>query len=144
MFASILIIGFSSVLLVYWFRYSCILLLRNCAEHAASLHAVPDNRFSFAEVQTRLKTAQELDPLHRALHRDYEVLAYLLQHAAGLSLESFEDRLLVLDYKVMQWWYRLTKVAAPPQARKALAEMASILDVLVQKMNQQAGVHTEA
>src|ERR1035437_5963150 len=143
MFASILIIGFSSVLLVYWFRYSCILLLRNCAEQTASALAVPDNRFSFTDVQTRLRTAQELDPLHRALHRDYEVLTYLLQHAAGLSLESFEDRLLVLDYKVMQLWYRLTRVAAPQQARKALSEMASILNVLVQKMSQKAGVRTE-
>jgi hypothetical protein len=144
MIASILIIGFSLVLLVYWFRYSCILLLRNCAEQAASAHTVPDNRFSFADVQTRLGTAQELDPLHRSLLRDYEVLDYLLQHAAGLSLESFEDRLLVLDYKVMRWWYRMTRVAAPQQARKALSEMASILSVLVHKMSEQAGVHTEA
>jgi len=37
-------------------------------------------------------------------------------------MESFEDRLLVLDYKVMQWWYRLTRVAAPQQARQALTK----------------------
>jgi hypothetical protein len=78
------------------------------------------------------------------LQRDYEILMYLLEHAAGLSLESFEDRLLVLDYKVMQWWYRLTKVAAPQQARRALYEMASILNVLSQKMGENAGLHTEA
>jgi hypothetical protein len=50
----------------------------------------------------------------------------------------------VLDYKVMRWWYRLTKVAAPQQARSALSEMASILTVLAQKMGEQAGVQTEA
>jgi hypothetical protein len=105
---------------------------------------VPDTRFCFAEVQARLRTAEALDPLHLSLQRDYEVLIYLLQHAAGLSMESFEDRLLVLDYKVMQWWYRLTRVAAPQQARHALHEMASILIVLAQKMGEHAGVQTEA
>jgi hypothetical protein len=105
---------------------------------------VPDTRFCFAEVQARLRTTEVLDPLHLSLQRDYKILIYLLQHGAGLSLESFEDRLLVLDYKVMQWWYRLTKVAAPQQARRALYEMASILNVLAQKMSEQAGVQAEA
>ena len=144
MIASFLIIGFSLLLLVYWFRYSCVLLLRSHAERTVSASAVPDNRFCFAEVQARLRTAEVLDPLHLSLQRDYEILIYLLQHAAGLSLESFEDRLLVLDCKVMRWWYRLTKVAAPQQARHALYEMASILQVLAQKMGEQAGVQTEA
>jgi hypothetical protein len=105
---------------------------------------VPDIRFCFAEVQAQLRTAEVLDPLLLSLQRDHEILIYLLQHAAGLSLESFEDRLLVLDYKVMQWWYRLTRIAAPQQARQALYEMASILNVLAQKMGEQAGVQNEA
>jgi hypothetical protein len=144
MIASFLIIGFSLLLLVYWFRYSCILLLRSHAEQTASESAAQDDRFCFAEVQAQLRTAEVLDPLHLSLQRDYEILIYLLQHGAGLSLESLEDRLLVLDYKVMRWWYRLTKVAAPQQARSALSEMASILTVLAQKMGEQAGVQTEA
>jgi hypothetical protein len=143
MIASLLIIGFSLLLLLYWFRYSCILLLRSHAERTASASAVPDVRFCFAEVQAQLRTAEVLDPLHLSLQRDYEILIYLLQHAAGLSLESFEDRLLVLDYKLMQWWYRLTRIAAPQQARRALYEMASILNVLARKMGEQAGVQTE-
>jgi len=144
MIASFLIIGFSLLLLAYWFRYSCILLLRAHAERTVSASAVPDIRFCFAEVQAQLRTAEVLDPLLLSLQRDHEILIYLLQHAAGLSLESFEDRLLVLDYKVMQWWYRLTRVAAPRQARQALYEMASILNVLAQKMGEQAGVQNEA
>jgi hypothetical protein len=144
MIASLLIIGFSALLLVYWFRYSCILLLRAHAERAASAYAVSDIKFCFEEVQARLKTAPVLDPLHLSLQRDYEILIYLLQHAAGLSLESFEDRLLVVDYKVMQWCYRLTRIAAPQQARRALSEMASVLIVLARRMGEQAGVQTEA
>jgi len=144
MIASLLIIGFSVLLLAYWFRYSCVLLLRAHAERTASVPAVPDIQFCFAEVQARILNAEPLDPLHLSLQRDYDILIYLLQHAAGLSLESMEDRLLVLDYKVMQWWYRLIRIAAPQQARHTLFEMASILNVLAQKMGEQAGVQTEA
>lgn len=144
MIASFLIIAFSVLLLAYWFRYSCILLLRSHAERMTSTCTVSDIRFCFAEVQARLRTAEALDPLHLSMQRDYEILIYLLQHAAGLSLDSFEDRLLELDYKVMQGWYSLTRIAAPQQARRALYEMASILNVLAQKMGEQAGVQTEA
>ena len=136
MFASALIIGFSLVLLVYWFRYSCALLLRTRSESAA---AVPDPRFNFGEVQQRLSGAGDLDPLQQSLRRDYEVLIYLVEHASGLGLESIEDRLLVVDYKLMQLQYRLTKTLLPTQARRALSEMASVLNVLVGRVNEQAG-----
>src|ERR1700739_4742039 len=110
MLASLLIIGCSLVLFVYWFRYSCMLLLRNSTGPART-----DSRFSFTDIQRLLQSGHELDPLHASLNRDYQVLIYLLQHAAGLGTHSIEDRLLLLDYKVMQWRYRLPKTAAPDQ-----------------------------
>jgi hypothetical protein len=148
MFVSILIVGFSLALCGYWFRYCCILLLRNSQEHSGALPAPVDSRFGVTGVIERLRSAQdrqeELDPLHRALDRDYQVFSYLVQHAAGLELESLEDRVLILDYKLMQLWYRVTKTAAPQQARQALTQMASILSVLVRKMGEQAGLTAEA
>jgi hypothetical protein len=144
MLASILIIGFSLILLVYWFRYSCILLLRNFSEQPVLAKGIEDNRFSFAEVQGRLKSDSELDPLWQSLDRDYRMISYLLQHAPGLGLQSFEDRLLVMDYKVMQRWYQFTRTVAPLQARAALVEMASVLSVLAQKIGEQAGLRNEA
>ena len=144
MLASILIIVFSLVLFVYWFRYCCTLLLRNSQEQIAALPAVADTRFGVAGVIERLRTEEDLDPLHQALDRDYQVFAYLVQHAAGLELASLEDRLLLLDYKLMHLWYRLTLTAAPRQAREALSQMASILNVLVHKMGHQAGLRVEA
>jgi len=140
MIASILIIGFSGVLLVYWFRYSCILLLRNSALETT----VVDQRFGFAHVRQQLQPGADLDLLHQMLGRDYRLLTYLVGHAAGLNLDSLEDRLLVVDYKVMQWYYRLTRTAAPEQARRALREMAAVVGVLVQHMSEQAGVQVQA
>jgi hypothetical protein len=133
MIASVLIILFSFALLVYWFRYSCILLVRSQAERAALLSR-GEKRFHVGEVQAQLLTDAPLDPLHASLERDYAVLMYLLEHAAGLELRSIEDRLLVLDYKVMRCWYALTRTAAPEQARDALKEMASVMSILLSKI----------
>jgi len=141
MLASVLIIVFSVVLFGYWFRYSCILLLRNSAAPATS---PADPRFHFVQVQQGLKSDLDLDPLHKSLQRDYQILCYLLQHAAGLELASFEDRILVLDYKVMQAWYRLTRSAAPRQARRALVEMSEVLGIRVHRIGEQAGVRNQA
>lgn len=143
MLASIIIIAFSLALLVYWFRYSCILLLRNAAEQADISPVSGDNRFRVAEVQERLRNAEALDPLHASLQRDYQVLIYLLEHAAGLELQDFEDRLLIFDYRVMQWCYRLTRTAAPDQARQSLKEMALVLSILVGKIDQHAALNNE-
>jgi hypothetical protein len=139
MIASVLIIAFSLVLFAYWFRYSCLLLIRR----GADLPAAAADRFNYTSVQQGLRAGLELDPLRRSLDRDYRVLTYLLDHAAGLEVERLEYRLLVLDYKVMQGWYRLTKWASPRQAGRALAEMADVLNVLVGRIGDQSGVRNE-
>jgi len=139
MIASVLIIAFSLVLFVYWFRYSCLLLLRSRADQPA----VAAERFNCVHVQQGLKAGMDLDPLHQSLDRDYRVLTYLLEHAAGLELERLEYRLLILDYKLMQSWYRLTKSAAPQQARRALGEMADVVNFMVGRIGEQAGLHNE-
>jgi hypothetical protein len=141
MLTSILIIAVSFVLLVYWFRYTCILLVRN-----ASSESVADvsGRFSFGDVKVRLKAGDALDPLQVTLQKDYDLLIYLLEHAAGLEMQSIEDRLLVWDYKVMHAFYRLTRTAAPQQARDALTEMASVIGILAGKIGERAGVQTHA
>ena len=143
MFASALIIVLCSALLAYWFRYSCILLLRNSAEEVCAMNPAMLGTFQSAEIQDRLHSA-ELDPLHAVLQRDYEVLTYLVRHASSVKLESFEEKLLVWDYKVMQFWYSVTKTAAPEQARQALCEMASVITVLSGRIGQRAGLGVEA
>jgi hypothetical protein len=126
MVASVLITVVSLVLLGYWFRYTCILLLRSQGERSA----VPPEG--------------EPDLLRRSLERDYRMLTYLSRHGAGLGDQSLEERVLIFDFKVMQVWYRLTRSAAPQQARNALAEMAAVVAFLGQKLGEQAGLKSEA
>jgi len=143
MVTSVFIIAISVVLFVYWLRYSCVILLRS-AQQRAEMPTVADERFSAFSVLERLKTEADLAPLERALERDYYVLTYLIEHAADLELASIENKLLVLDYKLMRLWSRLTRTAAPQQSRKALSEMASVLSVLVGQMGESSHLQMEA
>lgn len=140
MLASVLISAVSVVLLVYWFRYTCLLLLRR---ESVESWGSPDNRFGVLDVRERLATEADLDPLHRSLERDYRILTYLLRHATQLGNQSVEERMLILDYKLMQMWYSLTRSAAPEQARCALSEMAAVIVCLSQKMGEQANPQPE-
>jgi hypothetical protein len=139
MLASILIIAFSAVLFVYWFRATCGLLLRNHAEQSAAASIPASDQFSYQQVQMMLKTELELGSLHRQLNHDFRVLTYLRQHAATLESGSLEDRLLILDYRIMQWYFRLINTALPTQARNALSEMATVVGVLAYRLGTQTG-----
>ena len=143
MIASIFIIAISVVLFAYWLRYSCVLLLRS-AQERVSQSALVDDRFSVSSVLERLKSECELGPLERALERDYRVLSYLINHAADLELMSVENRLLILNYRVMRIWSRMTRSLAPDQSRRALGEMASVLSVLVTQMAEHSSLQIEA
>src|SRR5690242_7882320 len=141
MLVTILILTISVALLIYWFRFCCLGLLRSAAVEPSLL---PANRFNFPAVRVRLETESDLEPLHRSLDRDYRIVSYLLRHAAGLGGQSLEHRLLLLDYKLMRVWYFLTRSTAPQQARKTLMERVAILGCLAQKMGEQAGLRAQA
>jgi len=143
MITSVFIIAISVVLFVYWLRYSCVMLLRSAQERGEMAKSA-DERFNVAAVLERLKTEGDLDPLEQALERDYHVVTYLIEHAADLELASIENKLLVLDYKLMRTWSRVTRTLAPQQSRKALSEMASVLSVLVGQMGDQNPLQTQA
>jgi hypothetical protein len=133
MVSGVFIIAISLVLLVYWLRYSCVMLLRG-AQESTAMCTDADERFSASSVLERLKTEADLAPLERALERDYRVVTYIMEHATNLELASIENKLLVLDYRLMRLWSRLTRSLAPQQSRQALTEMASVLRVLAGKM----------
>ena len=132
MATSVLILTLSVVLFAYWFRHSCLLLRRNAPELPVS-----DERFSIPTVLERVHTESDPDELERLLERDYYILRYLLKYAADLKLASIENRMLMLDYRVMRLWYRAVHHWAPGQARKALVEMASALGAVARKASLQ-------
>ena len=138
MAASIFIIVICSALLVYWFRYTCTLILgRNySAEHAIKVASTI--RLSFPHTETALqteRTAFALDCLYENLDSDYCILTDLLSDAAGET--SIERRFLTMDFKIMQIWYGLTKTSRNlPRSKSALSEMSSILGYFAAEIAQ--------
>ena len=136
MLTGILIIAFSLVLFVYWFRASCRLVLKGQVEQL-TVNDATDSRFSFPHVQAMLPSTQELRPLQQQLNSDFKMLTYLRQHAANIESGDFEDKLLILDYRLMHWYFRIMSYVLPSQARIALSEMATVVGVLAHRMGPQ-------
>lgn len=144
MVETILILAFSLALFVYWFRYTVLLLL---SEERVEGHTNVIGQLSVLETREALRQAERdlpLDQLQRALDDDYRMLSYLLNHAAGMGLRPLEHYLLVLDYRIMKGWYRVTRNTSAGQARRALDEMAGVLSHMAYKMGEQAASLSQA
>jgi hypothetical protein len=129
MLASMLIIAASLVMLLYWFRYTCLLLLH---QSPGTLSTKSEKGLSHLHLKDPAP-----DPLQRALDRDYAVLTYLLRHAASLNLNPVEQHLLTTDYRFLRLWYRLIRPLSPAQAHKALHEMSQIVCFLDRRIGAQ-------
>jgi len=129
----ILIVAFSVILFVY--RYAVLQLL---SENQTEEPNAAISRFSLMETRETWRQWGELplDRLHQALEKEYRLLGYLVDHAAGLRLRPVEICLLTLDYRLMRLWFRLTRDASTAQARRALDEMARILCYIAYKMSK--------
>ncbi|HUO32088.1 MAG TPA: hypothetical protein VMU80_22910 [Bryobacteraceae bacterium] len=135
MVETVLIFLFSLALFIYWFRYTVLLLLNEDREGTQgaviSQLSVPEMR----EILRQTQGGPQLDRVHRALEKDYRMLRYLLDHAAGWGLTPPEHYLLMFDYKMMAAWYHLTRNASTSQARRALQEMTAVLTCVACKMS---------
>jgi hypothetical protein len=139
MFVCCLIVLCSAALLVYWLRYTCFLLL-NCATADAGALADVGAQFNFDRIRQRLDASVPPGGLTESLERDYQRLTYLLQHASGLRVTTFEDRLLLWDFHLMRCWYAVAKIVVPVQARKCLAETLELGTLVAARMTERAGV----
>ena len=141
---SIFIIVVSTVLFLYWFRYTCVLILktRNAREHAQ--HVAEVNHLSFVAAQQELAYApqqsESLDNLHKSLDRDYRMVSYLLRHSGTQGGRSLEEQLLRLDYHLVRACYYLARPFSRRSARRALAERASIISHLANAMGERVAL----
>lgn len=134
------IITFSSVLLLgYWFRYTCLLILsaKTARDYAGQVAA--QNQLGFLAVQSQLQAnSMALDSLRNALDRDYVVLSRLLQESGTAEGLAIENRMLDVNYRLNAAWYRVANRFAPTSARKALQEMSMVIAHFANAMGEQA------
>jgi hypothetical protein len=131
----------SALLFAYWFRYTCLLILSAKTARDYALEVVTANQLCFLDVQSQLRQgAAQLDGLHAALARDYDVVTYLLKHAAHSSNEesSIEARMLQMNYRLMGAWYQVSRRFSATFARQALEEMSLIIGHFANVMGERA------
>jgi hypothetical protein len=143
MIASAIIIVFSMALLLYWFRYSCSLILSAKPARDYTPQVAAANELGFLEVEQDLPHASErrqLDSLQQKLERDYYLLNYLLHHSPALqtATENFEQRMIMLDFELMRAYYALTSKLSRSKSRAALQEMAHVVCYFANSMGQRA------
>lgn len=132
MLVNVAIIVCSLVLLVYWFRYTCLLILNTkSATNPGSEFPLPRS-LSVDRAADVAAKSHAVGDLSELLARDYRLLTYLLRHTAGLEVGglTLEQRLLMLDFRLMQFWYGVARLLFPQQARAALKEMSEIVTYL--------------
>jgi hypothetical protein len=147
LFVSILIIGISLTLFLYWFRYTCVLILSTRTSRDYTAQIASANQLTFLETQTNLLEegveTTSFEKIHRCLDRDYKLLTYLLQHGSShVEERSLENRILMVDFRIMSLWYGMMQHISRPQARSALLEMSSIVSHLANTMGERTAVRS--
>jgi hypothetical protein len=115
-------------------------MLQVTADAGEHSHHAASGQFTLLHALTMPKTEAKLGSLHRLLNHHSRALTSLRQNAASPEDGSFEDRLPVLDCRIMQLYFQLTNEAVPSQARSALPEMASLAGALANRVAAPAEV----
>lgn len=143
MIATIAILIASVGLFLYWFRYTCLLILsaKTSRDYAGEVAAA--NGLAFLTIPDRIREsvqADDMDLLNILLRRDYEIVSALLRHASALnnSGTNVEDVMLRLDYMAMSVWYRVARTMSPQSATRALNEMVDIVTYFANSMGQRS------
>ena len=154
MFVSIVIIALSLMLFLYWFRYTCLLILSTKTAKDYTTQVAAANQLEFPVILSQLKTAvsieggvTEMSSLQQSLERDYRLLTGLLRHAAQFQVGGLtvEQRMLMIDYQVMRLMFGASqRFVQPDHARKALSEMADIVAHFANAMGERAAVSARA
>jgi len=142
---SIVIITVSLALFLYWFRYTCVLILSAKTSRDYASQIASANQLTFLETRDSLMDDSKLAPLEKlrqSLDRDYQLLTYLLRHGSNDSSSgrSLENRILMIDFQLMSIWYGVTRRVSSERARFALLEMASIVGHLANTMGERIAV----
>jgi hypothetical protein len=144
---NVLIVAVSLLLLLYWFRYTCLLLLHTQPPRDYSKQVAAANQLNVFDVRASLAAgagAQTFDDLEQMLDRDYRLVMYLIRHAANFRTagSELEQRMLMLDFHIMRALYRVSRRFSPSQTRQSLEEMAQIIAHFAHVMGERAAVAT--
>jgi hypothetical protein len=144
--ATIVITVTSALLFLYWFRYTCLLILsaKTTRDYAGEFAAATE--LSFPTIQAKLRdqaqasTVASLEELQASLNRDYAVVTYLLKNVAdsGAGASALEVRMLEINYTLMGTWFSVAKSFSAAAAQHALEEMTLVVSHFANTMGERA------
>jgi hypothetical protein len=129
---STLVIFFSFALFAYWFRYSCILILRTRTTTDFGGVLTANSNLTFDQIQRELESSAaegDLAAFRQALERDFSFVTTLLAKAPGVNeqFSEIEQWMLQADYRVMQAWDNASRRLVGQPSRRAIEEMSAIV-----------------
>jgi hypothetical protein len=141
--ASAIMIVVSTGLLVYWFRYTCRLILNAKPARDYTQQVAAANELRFLEIQQDLphvRGRRQLDSLQKTLEHDYRLLSFLLRHTATLHPETdgLEQNMLMLHFSLMKAYYALICAISQSKGRLAIQEMGRVVSHFANRMGERA------
>jgi len=145
MIISAILVIVSTGLLLWWFRYSCRLILSAPSARDYTKEVAQANELRFLEVQqdlVKVSEPRQLDSLEEKLQRDYTLLNYLLQHGPAFLARNdrLEHRLLALHFHLMRAWYAVNCKLSLSTSRHALEEMTQVIGYFANKMGERCAL----
>lgn len=142
MITTIVIMTLSLAMFVYWFRYSCILILESDWNEEKAREIACQNELAFDSsdaLLARSASAVEMDKLRDSLDRDLRAIRNLMSECPGLreTGASLESRMLMVDFQLMKAWYAVTRSMSQPKAQQALRSMSKIVGYIAGELGDQ-------
>ena len=127
------------LLLAYWFRYSCLLMVsaKTARDYGSEVALAHD--LSFVEIQSQLRdrSTADFDRLSDLLDRDYAAVTRLSQQAAA-GEAKLEQHMLAVYYRFTRAQYRLGRRISPQAARRALEQMSLVVSHFANAIGESA------
>lgn len=130
MTVAILVGTASIVLLLYWFRYTSLLILSTKTSRDFSFDIANAHELQFHQFRASLDAtpATRFDTLASGIDHDFRLVSALLRNVEASEDGAFlEDMILRLDFLGMKVAYRLAQPFSEAIARQALSEMTDIV-----------------
>ena len=135
MLTSTIIIAVSVVLFVYWFRYSCMLILNTKTIQSYAADVARSKQLNFLRVQQSLAVveASGLENLRVDLQQDYRKISGLLSNGLARNDEAgdgyvLERAMLGMKFRWLNVQCALASRHSQRIARAALLEMSQIVE----------------
>ncbi len=148
MIANLVILVVSVGLFLYWFRYTCVLMLSARPTRDFGAEVAATNQLSYVDYEESLGTmsVSELDAVERSLRRDYQVVSALLKQAGEWKVggDSLESLMLTLDFRLMKLSYNVSRKVSEARARAAVGEMVQIVSHMANAFGEQASSSAKA